>query len=66
MKKEIRYCSDRRCDGSMPELYDPKTPLCFNEGCCGTTYCQTQLDIGCPRGFITSRGRAGGDGDGAY
>ena len=52
MKKEIRYCPDRRCDKSMSGLYDEKTPLCFNENSDGLTYCETQLTVfGCPRRF---------------
>ena len=51
MKKEIRYCSDRHCDKDG-EVFDSKTPVCYNEDSGGTTYCSTQLEIfGCPRGF---------------
>jgi hypothetical protein len=59
MKKEIRYCSDRHCDKDG-EVFDSKTPVCYNEDSRGTTYCSTQLEIfGCPRGFVISFKQAG-------
>jgi hypothetical protein len=57
MKKAIRYCPDRHCDKTMPEMFDSKTPLCFNENSDGTTYCCTQIELfGCIRGFSTKGG----------
>lgn len=51
MKKEIRYCPDRKCD-KHSDIFDGTTALCLHEDSGGTTYCSTQLEIfGCPRGY---------------
>jgi hypothetical protein len=51
MNNDIMQCPDRQCIKNDDE-YDPEFPCCMNNNACGTTYCETQINLGtCPRGY---------------